>query len=373
MTIILLSGDGAPILQTNSTNVADVTQHQMQQIIFSSTNRLEPKHFAINDMLFATVPVEIAGFGDGTLAVGYSTKVMNATLKNIIITIAVILLIMVIITCGLWQKIIKHYLLPLEKISDQSLQIKSSNDLKQKIEIQNSTTELENITNSYNNLLEKLKNVFEQEHSFFSDTAHSLKTPLAVIRSYIESLPKQSQKQKFEILKNIDHLNITIQDLLLISQLHGNYQTKYKRISLSKTVRQIAELTCTLAIQKNIVVKSNIEKNINIAGDEALLKKAIANVAKNAVDHEKTNGTITINLKKSNDYILLTVSDTGCGINIKDQKKIFNRFFQATNSKSKKGNGLGLAITKAIIENFGGKISISSKINKGTIVFILFS
>lgn len=373
MTVILLSSDGSPVLQTNSFDVADVTEHQMQQIIFSSTNKEEPQHFSVNEMQFATVPVNIYGYQDGILAVGFSTKIINNTIKEITTTIIFVLLLSITVVSILWQAIIKHYLLPLEKISQSALQIKKSSDLNKKVKTNTTTIELKNITVSFNNLLEKLKQVFEEEHLFFSDTAHSLKTPLAVIRSYIEILPKQEKKKKNEILDYIDSLNETIQDLLIISRINTSYPKNTKQINFSNVINNIVELTQTIGLEKNITVNKNIEKDIFINADEQLLIKSILNIIKNSVDHENQNGTITINLSKQNKITKLSIKDTGVGISSKDLKNVFNRFYQSKNSQSKKGNGLGLAITKAIIESFGGKISISSKINKGTSVFIFFS
>ena len=373
MTVILLSSDGSPILQTNSFDVADVTEHQMQQIVFSSTNKEEPQHFSVNQMQFATVPVSIYGYQDGILAVGFSTKIINNTIKEITTIIIFVLLLSITVVSIVWQTIIKHYLLPLEKISQSALQIKKSSDLNKKVKTNTTTIELKNITASFNNLLEKLKQVFEEEHLFFSDTAHSLKTPLAVIRSYIETLPRQQNKKKNEILNYIDSLNETIQDLLIISKINTSYPKNSKQINFSEIVSTIAELTQTIGLEKNITVNQVIEKNIFINADEQLLTKAILNVIKNAVDHESQNGTITISLNKKNNISELLIKDTGVGISSKDLKSIFNRFYQSKNSQSKKGNGLGLSISKAIIERFEGKITISSKIKKGTSVFIFFS
>lgn len=373
MTVILLSTDGTPILQTNSYDVSDISQHQMQQIIFSSTDKEEPKHFRVNEIYFATMPVTTANFGDGTLAVGFSTKIINTTFNKIITTTSLTLFFTVIIISILWQLIIKRYLYPLEKIAKKTHNINNSNDLNQRIIVHTSVTEIKNIANSFNKLLERLYSVFEIEHTFFSDTAHSLKTPLAVIRSYIETLPKQSTKQKTDILDNIDLLNNTIQDLLLISKIHSQNNSNIKRINLSNIVEQIAELTQTIGIEKNISVSQKIQEKIYIQADESLLTKAISNIVKNAVDHEKKNGNIIFSLKKTNRKVALIISDTGSGIKKTDINKVFSRFYKASNSRSKNSSGLGLAITKAVIESFGGKIKIKSSINSGTKVFILFS
>jgi len=119
-------------------------------------------------------------------------------------------------------------------------------------------------------------------------------------------------------------------------------------------------------------VTSDIQENVQIKADKKLLRRALANIAHNAVLYNRHQGTIHLSLKKQLNQIILDISDSGLGIKKIDQGKLFTRFFRGENATGK-GSGLGLAIAKAVVEELGGQIQCKSTINKGTTVTITFS
>lgn len=369
MTIIVLSPDGAPVLETNSPDVALVTEHQLQKILTSSSlYETAPVHFTESNIRFAAMPVQISA-GKGILAVGYSTQVLYATFSKMLMIVAGIVTLLVLPITFIGYRLLKRQLQPLESIADQAENVSDSTSLSKRISINSPTEELVAIQSALNSMLSQLEEVFSSERQFFSDAAHTLKTPLAVMRSQVEN-SSLAQKTKQEILKTIDTTSDTIQDLLFLSKV-GSKKQNTQRFSLTKVVEDVTELTTALGEDKELKVTSNIQEGVHLKADKKLIQRALSNIAHNAVLYNQPKGTIHIELTQHSDKIIIKISDTGKGIKKSDQSKLFTRFFRGENATGK-GSGLGLAIAKAVVENIGGRIQLESVINKGTKVTITF-
>ena len=370
MTIIVLSPDGAPVLETNSPDVALVTEHQLQQILISSSlYESAPVHFTGSNIRFAAMPVQISA-GKGILAVGYSTQVLYATLYRMLLVVAGVVFFVVLPITFLGYKLLKKQLKPLENIASQAKAVTDTSSLAKRIVIASPTQELRVIQEALNTMLTQLENIFTGERQFFSDAAHTLKTPLAVLRSQTENAGL-GQETREDMLKTIDGASETIGDLLLLSKISGRPQ-KLETVSLTEIMTDLSELANTLGEEKSLTISSDIQKRVTIKADKQLLQRALSNVVYNAVAYNQPRGSIKISLGKEGNLIKINVQNTGIGISKKDLPQIFSRFYRGTNVQGK-GSGLGLAISKAVVESLSGKISISSSVNKGTAVSVTFS
>lgn len=367
MTVIVLSPDGAPVLETNSPDVALVTEHQLQKILTSSSlYETAPVHFTESNIRFAAMPVQISA-GKGILAVGYSTQVLYATFSKMLMIVAGIVTLLVLPITFIGYRLLKKQLQPLESIAAQAKKVSDSTSLSKRISISSPTEELTAIQSALNSMLSQLEEVFSSERQFFSDAAHTLKTPLAIMRSQVEN-STLTQKTKQEILKTIDTTNDTIQDLLFLSKV-GSKNQNAERFSLTKVLEDIVELTTALGEDKELKVTSDIQEGVQLKADKKLIQRALSNIAHNAVLYNRPKGTIHIKLTQQSGKIVIKVSDTGKGIKKSDQSKLFTRFFRGENATDK-GSGLGLAIAKAVVEDLRGRIQLESVINNGTKVTI---
>ena len=370
MTVVVLSPDGAPILETNSPDIALVTEHQLQQILTaSSLYDASPTHFTENNIRFAAMPAQVSA-GKGIVAVGYSTQVLYATLYRMLLVVAGVVFFVVLPITFLGYKLLKKQLKPLESIASQAKTVTDTSSLAKRIVIASPTQELRVIQEALNSMLAQLENIFNSERQFFSDAAHTLKTPLAVLRSQAENA-NLGQKARKDLLKTIDGASDTIGDLLLLSRISGRPQ-KLETVSLTDIMTDLSELVNMLGEEKNLTISKAIQKNVTIKADKQLLQRALSNIVYNAVAYNQTRGSIKLSLESEDPLIKINVQDTGIGIAKQDLPQIFSRFYRGTNTQGK-GSGLGLAISKAVIESLGGNISISSSVNKGTTVFITFS
>lgn len=370
MTVVVLSPDGSAILETNSPDVALVTEHQLQKLLGSSNlYNSGPTHFTENNIRFAAMPAQVSA-GKGIVAVGYSTQVLYGTLYRLVAVVLGVVFFLVLPIAILGYKLLKKQLHPLESIAIQAKAVTDTASLSKRIAITSPTQELRTIQEALNVMMAQLEHIFTNEREFFSDVAHTLKTPLAVLRSQTENA-NLTQKVREDMLRTIDKANNMIGDLLFLSRIAGKPQ-KLEMVSLTNIMTNLAELATTLGENKGLSIITNIQKDVTLKANKELLRRALSNIVYNAVSYNKPKGSVSLTLKKQSQLTTLTVKDTGIGISKNDLPQLFTRFFRGVNV-NEKGSGLGLAITKAAVESLGGTITISSVMNKGTTVTITFS
>lgn len=368
MTVAIIGPDGTPVLQTNSPEIARLSEDVLKKLLQDSpSNSMGPVHFNVNEIRFATLPVSLPE-GKGLLAIGYSLSVVEQTFQKLLGIIVLTLVIMLAATAYGIQTLLSRYLKPVELIATKTNEITQSRLLSLRVEESGETIEVQSLTKSINNMLDRLEGFFKTEQEFFSNAAHTLKTPLAIVRSYIES--SAETKDKTKTLSVIDQANETIQDLLLISRMNTQEQIDLKEISLSKMLEELLEIITVLADEKGIRVHAHIEPNIIVNAHPQLLKRAFSNLLHNAINYTPKGGNITLELEQQLENIVVRIQDTGVGIPAKERNRVFDRFYRGSNVSKIKGNGLGLPIVKAIVEALGGTIQLESRLGHGTKVAI---
>jgi len=222
------------------------------------------------------------------------------------------------------------------------------------------------------------RNVEKAKEKFFANIMHEVRTPLSMIQAPLKTLkPKiQDEEGKYYINlaeKNVVRLNELINQMLDLSKLDS---TSYKLSSsvgnLDLLLKEITTTYHKLALEKAIDFVSEINyNNTLLVFDKDALEKIIGNLLSNAIKYTSEKGTvgITVNCEPNESFSRLNIEvwDTGIGIRAEEQSKIFNRFFRSERSATKvTGVGIGLSLVKELVDAFGGKITVTSEINKGT-------
>ena len=330
MTVVVLKTDGTVVSQTSSPDVTIASKAELDKLIASSSfNSSAPHHFNANRQRFATVPVNL-GTEIGLLAVGYSLNIINNAFRNLLAISMAILAFAFLLAIFTSRILLKKQLQPLERIADIAQSISGSQDLNKTIHDQNSTEEISQLSIALNTMILRLKAVFDKEHEFFSDAAHTIKTPLAVLRSQTETLKGE---KKLALIQSIDRIVDNIQDLLLISRLETQSKQSFKKINLTKLMNELTLIGKTMSQDKKIMINSGIEAGIFITANRKLLSRALGNIVQNAVLYTPDNGTIEIKLFKQHKHSVIIVQDTGRGIAKEDLPYIFDRFFQGKNTR----------------------------------------
>lgn len=372
MTVLLLSGDGTPIVQTNSIDLAPMSEHQAEQVLaMGDTATTFPIHFTIQHTRFATIRLG-NDLGNGVLAVGYSLEIVDQTLVILLMIIGIVTALFLIPCVVLSSLLIKHSLIPLEAIAQTMEAISEKEELTTRLPEQIYTQELRLITNAFNRMLEKIQAIFQFEQEFFSDAAHALKTPLAVLRSQVEMLDKEPEGKKQMLLSTIDRAVETTQDLLFISRIENTSMRKHKMVSLTSISKELGELAVALGDVKHLVVTTHIEQGIQVQADASLLRRALSNIVHNAITYSPESGEVTLMLytEKTTKQVLYVVTNEGVGIPKRELELIFTRFYRGVSSKGTTGSGLGLAMSRAVVEQLGGNIIVHSIPQKRTQVIV---
>ena len=221
-------------------------------------------------------------------------------------------------------------------------------------------------------LIARLDESFEAERQFTSDVSHELRTPMSVIMAQCEyTLDEERTPQEYEralrlIRRQGRKMTKLINDMLDFVRLERrgtNYQIE--KLNLSALVNSVCE-DMSLIRERGISLEHEVEDEIWVDGNPALLSRLLSNLISNAYRYGKDDGHIKVRLKKSQDEVTLSVSDDGIGISREDKEKIFRRFYQADSSRTGSGTGLGLSMVKEIASFHGGSMSVESEPGKGS-------
>ncbi|MBO5328690.1 MAG: HAMP domain-containing histidine kinase, partial [Clostridia bacterium] len=207
---------------------------------------------------------------------------------------------------------------------------------------------------------------------FISNVSHELKTPLAVIQNYATALKncnedKQTQKKYVEtILQASKNLSALVTNVLSLNKLENqSVKLELQKFNLTEGLAQ-AVLNYEDAMEKKgIELNCNFD-DVTIYSAPNYLEIIFNNLISNAVKFTSKGGKITVNLKRENDKAVVQVKDNGCGISVESGARIFEKFYQCDTSHSQKGNGLGLALVKKVIDVLGGEISVNSTLGEGS-------
>jgi two-component system phosphate regulon sensor histidine kinase PhoR len=224
--------------------------------------------------------------------------------------------------------------------------------------------------------LEQLERVRQE---FLSNVSHELRTPLTAILAFVETLEDgaisdEANNLRFlgVIRKNAERMRRLINDILELSAIEaGKIIVKKTRVKLAPLVAEIVESLSAKAQANQVVIKNQVEPNVEVFADADRLAQMLTNLIDNAVKFNRPNGTITICAAAENNRFLISVADTGEGIAHEDTERIFQRFYRVDRARAAAnetvgGTGLGLAIVKHLARLQGGEVSVVSTLGKGS-------
>jgi len=231
--------------------------------------------------------------------------------------------------------------------------------------------------------IDELEKTAKFRQQFISDASHELKSPIFAAQGYVHTLLDGAIKDKVvrnrflkRASKNLDYMDMLVQDLLTLSQIETGFITMHPEqvdlVSLTHDVFENCEQQAAIN-QISLACRSE-KKEVMVYADYTRIRQVMQNLVMNAIEYNKKNGKVVVNIDDENAKVRIEIRDTGIGIPEESLDFVFNRFFRVDKSRTKKygGTGLGLAIVKHILENHGSKIKVKSSINKGsTFVFNL--
>ena len=259
----------------------------------------------------------------------------------------------------------RRSLAPVAAMGKQAERIGAVN-LHERLEVRNANDELGRLAQTFNDLLDRLDQSFERQRRFISDAAHELRTPVSILRGEAEVALSQASRSPEEYRESLavlheeaQRLARVVEDLFTLTRADaGEYRLAQNDFYLDELVADCVRATRALAQAKNITLVAATAEEMPVRGDEDLLRRMILNLLDNAIKYTPAGGSISVACDSARDGYELSVTDSGPGIPVDMQSRIFERFFRADRARSRTGAGLGLSIARWIAEAHLGRIEL---------------
>ena len=224
----------------------------------------------------------------------------------------------------------------------------------------------------FNAMVKSLKSIETLKTDFISDFSHEFKTPIASIYGFAKLLKKGglTEEERLEyidiIITESNRLTRLAQNTLFMSRLE-THETVYEKklYSLDEQLRKCALMFQSEMDAKNIDLSLSGE-SVQYYGNEDLVQQMWINLISNAIKFTPSGGTVEISVTETSNRVIVSVRDSGIGMNEQTKQKIFDKFWQGDSSRAVAGNGLGLSIVNKILQLTDGKIEVKSKENEGS-------
>lgn len=273
---------------------------------------------------------------------------------------------------------------PLREFSATVEKVQAQNLADYTIE-ENKIAELDRLRTSYNKMLMRLSESFETQRQFTGNAAHELRTPLALIQAQLDLYhatehPESSTAAEETIqmvTEQNERLSKLVRTLLDMSELQT--VARNDRIELHSLIEEVLTDLEPLAQEKKVELiqkpqgssegaGEKAEDELILTGSDILIYRMLYNLVENAIKYNRTDGTVTVSARREKNEAVLTVSDTGNGIDEAFREQIFEPFFRVDKSRSRElgGVGLGLAMVREVVRAHGGKIEVHENKRGGT-------
>ena len=304
----------------------------------------------------------IVGSSPFTVLIGLDISHHEHFLRSFRRTLALFAALSVIIASVLGWFAVKYGLAPLRRIRQAAAQV-TANRLSYRLELQSVPIELHDLSQSLNEMLARLEVSFQRLKDFSSDLAHELRTPISNLMMQTQvalSQERDADDYRNVLISNIEEyesLARMLSDMLFLAQAdNGLLVPKREPVNLAEESRKLFDFFDALAEEKNLQL--SVVGEASVQGDQSMLKRAIANLLSNAIRHAHRDSDISVSLSESHDHVSLTIENIGEPIPEESMTRIFDRFYRLDLSRQGEGAGLGLAITRSIIDAHGGDISV---------------
>jgi two-component system heavy metal sensor histidine kinase CusS len=268
---------------------------------------------------------------------------------------------------------------PVAEILRTAEQLKPTR-LGDRLEVFGTQDELDRLSVTINHLLDEVAGHVERQQQFVADAAHELRGPLAAMRSSLEVAISQDRtaddyrETLADVLEEARHLSKLTNDLLLLAEAGDDTRVRPReRVDLGAIARQTVAMFGGVAEERSVgLLLEPTKAAIQVAGDAPQLRQVFGNLLDNAIRFTPEGGRVAVSVVFDEDRheAVVTVADTGCGIEADHLDRVFDRFYKTdvsrTRSEAARGGGLGLAICRSIVDRHGGTIAVTSTIGRGT-------
>ena len=330
--------------------------------------RTENRFLAVN-----TIKLDNFPFSQGYLQVVRDITFEKNFLDFLILVLTAAAAIGALVSVFLGYFTTKKMLSPINQITETAREI-SFSDLDRRLSVRGPDDELKKLALTFNSMLDRLESSFKSQKQFVSDASHELRTPISVIKGYVDLLDrwgKEKEEVRDEAIEAIkdetENMKQLIENLLLLARGDDSELIKEEKIfDFNQLITDIIKDFKLMEDKISINFKESAQ--ISFYGDPNLFKQLIRIFVENAVKFTSGRGEIELKIAKLNkNKFYFSIEDNGPGIEKDNLENVFDRFYQADKSRSRKkeGSGLGLAIAKQIVESYDGDIEVESSPGEG--------
>jgi len=238
---------------------------------------------------------------------------------------------------------------------------------------------ISNMAKVFDNMLDKIETSFKKQKQFIQSASHELNTPLTVIKTKIDTMRQKrsvTRKEYVETINLIDsevmRLSKITEELLILYDIEENKgKAEFTRVDLKEAVEKILKLFNNQIKSRELKLLKNYGGNFFIKGSEVQVEQLLFNLIDNAIKYSVSGGKLGIKLENDKDinFLVCSITNSSKEINEKDLSNMFKRFYKAGTVAGRKSFGLGLSISKKIVENHNGTIRVDYNRNKNEVTF----
>jgi len=234
--------------------------------------------------------------------------------------------------------------------------------------------EVKSLARSFNDMIARVKVSQQAQRDFVANISHELRTPLTSIQGFSQAIldgtasdPESVRRSANVIHDEAGRMSRLVNELLDLARLDAVPSSLNRTsLDLAKLLDSLVEKLTLHAREKNLTMKVRIDPLPAMIADTDRLSQVFANLLENAIKYTPENGTVMLTARAGSGEAIVSVADSGNGIPPEDLPRIFERFYRVDKARSGRGYGLGLAITKDIVQAHGGSIRVESAIGSGT-------
>ena len=271
----------------------------------------------------------------------------SAALTNLLRAAMITLPIFILLAAVGGYLIARRAFRPLEQITSTAAAISEASDLSARVEIPPGKNEFVRLAQTFNQMFERLERSFEAETQFTADASHELRTPTTVIISQCEYAIENAQtldeakEALAAVLNQAEKMAALISQLLMLARADkGHEKLHFETVNLSDLASMVAEQQQENAERRGIRIKTNIQPDIEMLGDETMLMRMWINLIENGIKYGRENGWLNVQLAQKDGTIQGCVQDNGIGIAPENLARVWERFWQADPARSASGAGL---------------------------------
>jgi signal transduction histidine kinase len=315
---------------------------------------------------------------DIVLQIGETLEKKEEIMELLFMVFAGMVFLGIPVASGVGWLIARKAVCGIEEVSRAAKDIERGH-LDRQVTVKAQEEEIQTLMDTFNAMAARIQVLIREMREMTDNIAHDLRSPLARIRAMSEVALTENDSTKgyknaaMDTIKECDRLMHLINTTLDMAEVDAGVNNRVKEpINLSQLIADLCELFEPVAEEKHITLTVKLEQNCQIIGDKHNLQRMVANLLDNAMKYTPAEGEISIELARLSHEFCLTITDTGVGIPLSDQHRVFDRFFRCDHSRSQEGCGLGLSFARSVARSHGGDITVTSEPSKGSVFSSIF-